>query len=71
MADNPHRPVTLAAYDARLVQAARDTLQRSRKLLDQTKGLVTAAEGGSVIGNRGPNPGECDPADGMKPSLDG
>ncbi|MEZ0170937.1 hypothetical protein [Microvirga sp. TS319] len=71
MANVPYQLLTHAAYGARLVHTARETVWRSRRLLEQTEPLVAAIKGGSVIGMRVLNLGEGAPSEDVKQQPDG
>jgi hypothetical protein len=71
MAETSPTSMTYAVYEAELFQASWDTVWRSRKLLDQTKPLVMAIEGGSVIGARVLHLGEGDPSEAVQRQSDG
>lgn len=57
------RPVTPADYDKQMKAASMETIRRSRDLLDRTEPVVTATVGGSVIGSRPFDTGQCEPCE--------
>ncbi|WP_262271198.1 MULTISPECIES: hypothetical protein [Microvirga] len=56
--DRPQDRIPSVVYDAALLRMSRDAVERSKKLLADTRPLVARVMGGSVIGARGLNLGE-------------
>ena len=71
MAETPREAMTPATYDARLLRMSWDAVERSKKLLADTRPLVARIAGGSVIGARALYPDEGDPSGDVPQSLDG